>query len=120
MARLLSVNVGQPREIPWRGRTVYTSVWKAPVQGRGLVRRLNVDGDAQGDLHGHGGEHRAVFVYQMESYHYWERELKRSDFTFGQFGENFTVEGLSDGEVCIGDCYRIGGTLFEVTQPRVT
>src|SRR5271169_1577963 len=120
MARLLSVNVGHPREIAWRGKTVYTSVWKAPVQGRRLVGRLNVDGDAQGDLHGHGGEHRAVFVYQMDSYHYWERELKRSDFTFGQFGENFTVEGLADSEVCVGDRYQIGGALFEVTQPRVT
>jgi len=120
MARLLSVNVGRPREIAWRGKTVYTSVWKAPVQGRRLVGRLNVDGDAQGDLHGHGGEHRAVFVYQVDSYHYWERELKRSDFTFGQFGENFTVEGLADSEVCVGDHYRIGGAMFEVTQPRVT
>ena len=120
MSPLLSVNVGRPREIAWRGKTVYTSVWKAPLEGRRLVRRLNVDGDAQGDLHGHGGEHRAVFVYQMDSYHYWERELKRSDFTFGQFGENFTVEGLADSEVCVGDRYRIGGALFEVTQPRVT
>jgi ferredoxin-NADP reductase/MOSC domain-containing protein YiiM len=120
MARLLSVNVGQPREISWRGQTVYTSVWKEPVQGRRLVRRLNVEGDAQGDLAGHGGEHRAVFVYQMDSYHYWERELNRRDFTFGQFGENFTVEGLADSEVCVGDRYRIGSALFEVTQPRVT
>ena len=120
MARLLSVNVGLPREITWRGKTVFTSVWKEPVQGRRLVRRLNIDGDAQGDLAGHGGEHRAVFVYQMDSYHYWQRELKRADFTFGQFGENFTVEGLADSEVCVGDRYRIGGALFEVTQPRVT
>ncbi|HEV3202424.1 MAG TPA: MOSC and FAD-binding oxidoreductase domain-containing protein [Bryobacteraceae bacterium] len=120
MPRLLSVNVGLPREITWRGMTVYTSVWKEPVQGRRLVRRLNIDGDAQGDLAGHGGEHRAVFVYQMDSYHYWQRELKRADFTFGQFGENFTVEGLADSEVCVGDRYRIGGALFEVTQPRVT
>ena len=120
LARLLSVNVGLPREITWRGETVYTSVWKEPVQGRRLVRRLNIDGDAQGDLVGHGGEHRAVFVYQMDSYHYWQRELKRGDFTFGQFGENFTVEGLADSEVCVGDRYRIGGALFEVTQPRVT
>ncbi len=120
MARLLSVNVGRPREIAWRGKTVYTSVWKEPVEGRRLVRRLNVDGDAQGDLIGHGGDHRAVFVYQMDSYHHWERELKRGDFRFGQFGENFTVEGLADGEVCIGDRYRIGRALFEVTQPRVT
>lgn len=120
MARLLSVNVGLPREITWRGKTVFTSVWKEPVQGRRLVRRLNIDGDAQGDLAGHGGEHRAVFVYQMDSYHYWQRELKRADFEFGQFGENFTVEGLADSEVCVGDRYRIGGALFEVTQPRVT
>src|SRR4051794_10998979 len=120
MARLLSVNVGRPREIAWRGQTVYTSVWKEPVQGRRLVRRLNIDGDAQGDLAGHGGEHRAVFVYQMDSYRYWENELGRSDFVYGQFGENFTVEGLSDEEVCIGDRYRIGSALFEVSQPRVT
>jgi ferredoxin-NADP reductase/MOSC domain-containing protein YiiM len=99
---------------------VYTSVWKEPIEGRRLVRRLNIDGDAQGDLAGHGGEQRAVFVYQIESYRYWERELKRNDFTFGQFGENFTVEGLADSEVCIGDRYRIGEALFEVTQPRVT
>jgi len=85
-----------------------------------MVRKLDIDGDAQADLAGHGGEHRAVFVYQMDSYHHWERFLGRSDFTFGQFGENFTVEGLPDDEVCIGDRYRIGGALFEVTQPRVT
>ncbi|MGA2229721.1 MAG: MOSC and FAD-binding oxidoreductase domain-containing protein [Tepidisphaeraceae bacterium] len=120
MARLLSVNVGRPAEIAWRGKTVFTSVWKAPVEGRRLVRRLNIDGDAQGDLAGHGGEHRAVMVYQMDSYHYWERELNRNDFTFGQFGENFTVEGLADSEVAIGDRFRIGKAVFEVTQPRVT
>jgi len=85
-----------------------------------MARKLDIDGDAQADLAGHGGEHRAVFVYQMDSYHYWERFLGRSDFTFGQFGENFTVEGLLDSEVRIGDRYRIGGAEFEVTQPRVT
>ena len=85
-----------------------------------MVRKLNVVGDAQGDLAGHGGEHRAVFVYQMESYHYWESFLGRKDFIFGQFGENFTVDGLPDKEVCIGDRYRIGDAIFEVTQPRVT
>jgi ferredoxin-NADP reductase/MOSC domain-containing protein YiiM/ferredoxin len=119
-ARLLSVNVGLPRDIAWRGKTVHTAVWKTPVEGRRMVRRLNIDGDGQGDLAGHGGEHRAVFVYQTESYRYWESELRRADFTYGQFGENFTVDGLSDKEVCIGDRYRIGGALFEVTQPRVT
>lgn len=120
MARLLSVNVGRPRDVQWRGNVVYTSVWKEPVKGRRLVRRLNVDGDAQGDLAGHGGEHRAVLVYQMDSYRYWEQELNRNDFTLGQFGENFTVEGLADSEVSIGDRFRIGGAVFEVTQPRVT
>jgi ferredoxin-NADP reductase/MOSC domain-containing protein YiiM/ferredoxin len=117
---LLSVNVGMPKDVPWQGKTVFTGVFKDPVSGRRRVRRLNVDGDGQGDLGGHGGEQRAVFVYQLESYRYWERELGRDDFVFGQFGENFTVEGLSDDEVCIGDRYRIGTAVFEVTQPRVT
>src|SRR5208282_6646294 len=98
----------------------HTAVWKQPVEGARQVRRLNIDGDGQGDLAGHGGEHRAVFVYQIESYRYWENQLARNDFTYGQFGENFTVEGLADTEVCIGDHYRIGDALFEVTQPRVT
>ncbi|HET6977439.1 MAG TPA: MOSC and FAD-binding oxidoreductase domain-containing protein [Pyrinomonadaceae bacterium] len=120
MARLLSVNVGLPKDVIWNGKTVRTAVWKSPVSDRRMVRKLNIDGDGQGDLEGHGGEHRAVFVYQMDSYHYWERFLNRNDFTFGQFGENFTVEGLSDDEVCIGDRYRIGDAIFEVTQPRVT
>lgn len=119
-ARLLSVNVGLPREIAWRGKTVRTGIWKEPVQGKRMVRRLNIDGDGQGDLAGHGGEQRAVFVYQIDSYRYWENELHRTGFTYGQFGENFTVDGLPDTEVCIGDRYQIGGALFEVTQPRVT
>ena len=120
MPRLLSVNVGLPRDVTWNGKTVRTAVWKSPVDGRRMVRKLNIDGDAQADLAGHGGEHRAVFVYQMDSYHYWERFLGRNDFSFGQFGENFTVERLPDDEVCIGDRYRIGDAVFEVTQPRVT
>jgi ferredoxin-NADP reductase/MOSC domain-containing protein YiiM len=120
MARLLSVNVGLPRDIAWKGRTVHTGVWKDPVQGRRRVARLNIDGDGQGDLAGHGGEHRAVFVYQIESYRYWQEELHRSDFVYGQFGENFTVDGLPDDGVYIGDRYRIGSALFEVAQPRVT
>jgi ferredoxin-NADP reductase/MOSC domain-containing protein YiiM/ferredoxin len=117
---LLSVNVGMPKDVSWQGKTVFTGVFKNPVSGPRRVRKLNVDGDGQGDLAGHGGEQRAVFVYQIESYRYWEHELGRTDFDYGQFGENFTVEGLSDAEVCIGDRYRIGTAVFEVTQPRVT
>jgi ferredoxin-NADP reductase/MOSC domain-containing protein YiiM len=120
MGRLLSVNVGLPRDIAWRGRTVHTAIWKDPVAGRCRVGRLNLDGDGQGDLAGHGGEQRAVYVYQIESHRYWQEQLKRTDFVYGQFGENFTIEGLSDDAVCIGDRYRIGSALFEVTQPRVT
>jgi ferredoxin-NADP reductase/MOSC domain-containing protein YiiM/ferredoxin len=118
--RLLSVNVGMPKNVDWRGKTVFTGVFKDPVVGPRRVRELNVEGDGQGDLAGHGGEQRAVFVYQIASYRYWERELGRNDFTYGQFGENFTVEGLADDEVCVGDRYQIGDAVFEVTQPRVT
>src|SRR5436305_1502088 len=117
---LLSLNVGMPKDVAWRGRTVFTGVFKDAVAGPRRVRKLNVDGDGQGDLAGHGGEQRAVFVYQIGSYRHWERELGRKDFVYGQFGENFTVDGLGDDEVCIGDRYRIGTAVFEVTQPRVT
>src|ERR1700728_1229246 len=117
---LLSVNVGMPKDVTWHGKTVHTAVWKKPVAGPRMVRRLNIDGDGQGDLAGHGGEQRAVFVYQIESYQYWQKELGRDDFEYGQFGENFTVRGLADDQVCIGDRYQIGGAVFEVTQPRVT
>ena len=120
MARLLSVNVGLPRDIEWKGRTVHSGIWKDRVPGRCRVGRLNLEGDGQGDLAGHGGEQRAVFVYQIESYRHWQEQLKRTDFVHGQFGENFTVEGLPDDAVCIGDRYQIGSALFEVTQPRVT
>jgi ferredoxin-NADP reductase/MOSC domain-containing protein YiiM len=118
--RVLSVNVGLPQDVDWHGRTVRTAVWKRPVPGPAMVRRLNIDGDGQGDLAGHGGEHRAVFVYQVESYRYWQQQLGRDDFEYGQFGENLTVTGLADDQVCIGDRYRIGDAVFEVTQPRVT
>lgn len=120
MARLLSVNVGLPQDVPWEGKSVHTGIWKAPVTGPRMVRRLNIDGDGQGDLAGHGGEHRAVLVYQIDSYSFWQNKFGRNDFTYGQFGENFTVDGLPDQEVCIGDRYRIGSAVFEVTQPRVT
>ncbi len=117
---LLSVNVGLPKDVAWQGKTVYTGVWKHPVTGRVMARRLNLDGDGQGDLQGHGGEQRAVLVYQIESYRHWQRHFGRDDFGYGQFGENLTVDGLPDDEVCIGDRYRIGEAEFEVTQPRVT
>jgi ferredoxin-NADP reductase/MOSC domain-containing protein YiiM len=120
MATLVSVNVGLPKDVAWNGRTVYTGVWKQPVVGPRMVRRLNVDGDGQGDLGGHGGENRAVLVYQLDSYRHWSHELHRDDLRPGHFGENFTVEGLPDDEVCIGDRYRIGQAVFEVSQPRVT
>ncbi len=116
---LISVNVGLPREVEWQGKVVHTAIWKQPVPGRVIARRLNLDDDGQGDLAGHGGEHRAVMVYQLDSYRYWEAHFQRHDFEYGQFGENLTVDCLPDDEVCIGDRYRIGSALFEVTQPRV-
>jgi ferredoxin-NADP reductase/MOSC domain-containing protein YiiM len=117
---LLSVNVGLPKNVAWQGKTVYTGVWKHPVDGPAMVRRLNIDGDGQGDLAGHGGEQRAVLVYQVQSYRHWQRHFGRDDLGHGAFGENLTVDGLTDDEVCIGDRYRIGEAEFEVTQPRVT
>ena len=117
---LLSVNVGRPCDVEWQGGVVRTAIWKETVAGSRIVQKLNVAGDQQADLRAHGGEHRAVFVYQIQSYRYWEEQLGRNDFTYGQFGENFTVDGLADDEVCIGDRYRIGTAVFEVTQPRVT
>lgn len=120
MSKLLSVNVGMPKDVAWKGRTVYTGAWKYPVEGPRMLRRLNIDGDGQGDTAGHGGEIRAVLVYQVASYQFWARELHREDLMPGMFGENLTVDGLPDDEVFIGDRYRIGGAVVEVTQPRVT
>lgn len=120
MARVLSVNVGLPRDIHWLGRTVRTAIFKEPVAGRIFAGRLNLAGDGQADLAGHGGEQRAVMVYQIESYRYWESYLQRPGLRYGQFGENLTVEGLADTEVCVGDRFRIGSAIFEVSQPRVT
>ena len=117
---LLSVNVGMPKDVSWQGRTVHTGIWKEPVEGPVMARRLNLDGDGQGDTAGHGGEQRAVMVYQIDSYRHWTEHFGRDDLTYGQFGENLTIDGLADDEVCIGDRYRIGEAEFEVTQPRVT
>src|SRR6516165_6543354 len=110
MATLVSVNVGLPKDVQWRGATVHTGVWKQAVSGPRVVRRLNIEGGGQ----------RAVLVYQLASYRYWQEVLGRNDFVHGQFGENLTVDGLADDEVCIGDRFRIGEAEFEVTQPRVT
>jgi len=120
MTTLLSVNVGRPRDVAWKDRVVHTGIWKQPVAGPVMARRLNLDGDGQGDLNGHGGEQRAVMVYQAESYEHWRGALSRPDLDWGGFGENFTVDGLADDAVCIGDRYRIGEAEFEVTQPRTT
>ena len=117
---LVSVNVGMPKNVPWQGKIVHTGVWKHTVPGPVMARRLNIDGDGQGDLNWHGGEQRAVLVYQIDSYRHWQRHFGSDDLSHGSFGENFTVDGLPDDEVCIGDRYRIGGAEFEVTQPRVT
>ncbi|MET0692961.1 MAG: MOSC and FAD-binding oxidoreductase domain-containing protein [Propionibacteriaceae bacterium] len=118
--RLLAVSVGLPHDVQWQGRTVHTGVWKRPVSGPQIVRRLNLDGDGQGDLGGHGGPHRAVLVYQTDSYRHWAEHFGRDDLEYGNFGENFTVDGLGDDQVRIGDQFSIGTALFEVSQPRVT
>jgi ferredoxin-NADP reductase/MOSC domain-containing protein YiiM len=119
-ARVVSVNVGIPRDVLWQGKSVRTSIWKTPATGRVWAGRLCLTGDAQADLKGHGGEMRAIMVYQTEAYAFWANELDRDDLSPGHFGENLTIDGLSDTMVCIGDRFRIGGALVEVTQPRVT
>ena len=116
---LLSVNISMPRDIEHENKAVTTGIFKAPVDGRIMLRRLNLEGDGQADLWGHGGAFRAVYAYPFENYAYWEHELGRGDFTLGQFGENFTVEGMLDDEICIGDVFRIGDALVEVSQPRI-
>lgn len=116
--RLLSVNVSMPKEISHNGRAVETGIFKEPIPGRVMLRTLNLDGDGQADLVNHGGVHRAVYAYPFENYGYWQRELDRDDFGFGQFGENFTVEGMTEEDVHIGDVFRVGNALVQVSQPR--
>jgi len=116
--RLLSVNVSLPREVAHGRRTVSTGIFKEPVGGRVMLRRLNLDGDGQADLINHGGPHRAAYAYTVENYDHWRRELGRDDLAFGQFGENFTVRGMPEGEVRVGDVFSVGGALVEVSQPR--
>ena len=118
--KLLSVNVGLPREVEWNRRTIRTSIFKAPVSGRVQVRKLNLDGDAQSDLTVHGGVDKAVYVYPAEHYTFWRNELPNADLDWGVFGENFTTQGaLDDKAVRIGDRFRIGSAAFVVTQPRM-
>jgi MOSC domain-containing protein YiiM len=117
--KLLSVNVSRPREVAHGSETVTTGIFKEPVEGRVMLGTLNLDGDGQADLVGHGGIYKAAYAYSVENYEYWKRELRRADLTFGEFGENFTVEGMPEDVVHIGDVFRVGGALVEVTQPRV-
>jgi MOSC domain-containing protein YiiM len=117
--KLISVNVSPPKTIQYKGESVTTGIFKEPVQGRAMLRRLNLDGDGQADLTVHGGEDKAVYVYPVEHYDYWREKLRRNDLSFGQFGENFTVAGMLENQIHIGDIFRIGGAMVQVTQPRV-
>ena len=117
--KLLSVNVGLPREVEWRGKIVRTSIFKAPVSGRVRVARLNVQGDRQSDLSVHGGADKAVYAYPSEHYAFWRKELPDLQFPWGAFGENLTTEGLLEDKIHIGDRFRAGSAEFTVTQPRL-
>ncbi len=117
--KLLSVNVGLPREIAWKGKVVRTSIFKTPVGGPVRVAKLNLEGDQQSDLSVHGGVEKAVYTYPSEHYQYWRKELPTVDLRWGAFGENFTTAGLLEETVHIGDHFRIGSAEFVVTQPRM-
>ncbi|MEH2264145.1 MOSC domain-containing protein [Nostoc sp.] len=117
--KLISVNVGLPRETNWKGKTVSTGIFKEPVNTRVMVRELNLDGDGQADLTVHGGLDKAVYVYPFEHYDYWRDELPDTEFTPGIFGENFTVTGFKEEEINIGDRFKIGSAELMVTQPRL-
>ncbi len=119
MAKLISVNVGVPREIFWKNRVVTTSIFKEPVAGRVTVRKHNLAGDQQADLSVHGGPDKAVYVYPSEHYEFWRNELPGVDLPWGMFGENLTIEGLMEDEVNIGDRFHIGSSVLAVTQPRM-
>jgi MOSC domain-containing protein YiiM len=117
--KLISVNVGLPREVIWKKHSITTGIFKEPVEGTIKVRSLNLDGDRQADLTVHGGRDKAVYAYAAEHYAYWQKALPEMNLPFGMFGENLTTEGLFEAEVNIGDRLRIGSALFEVTQPRM-
>jgi MOSC domain-containing protein YiiM len=116
--KLISVCVGLPREVTWKGKPVTTGIFKQPVAGRVMMRSLNLDGDRQADLTVHGGAEKAIYAYPMEHYPYWQQELPNEDLPWGAFGENLTIEGLSETSVNIGDRFRIGTAELMVTQPR--
>jgi MOSC domain-containing protein YiiM len=116
--KLLSVNVSLPKEVPHGRETVSTGIFKEPVGGRIMLRTTNLDGDGQADLENHGGVDRAAYAYSIKNYDHWRRELGRDKFAFGQFGENFTVEGMVEDDIYIGDVFRVGDALVEVSQPR--
>jgi MOSC domain-containing protein YiiM len=117
--RLISVNCGLPKEVIWHGTNVTTSIFKEPVKGRVALRKLNLDGDKQSDLTVHGGEHKAVYCYPVEHYEYWRTELPGRSLPLGVFGENFTIEGLNEDTVHIGDQFAIGSAEVVVSQPRL-
>lgn len=117
--KLLAVSVGRRKEVPYMGRTAATAIFKEPLNARVMLRSLNLDGDEQVDLRGHGGIYKAVCVYTVENYEFWKKTLGRTDFRIPQFGENFTVDGMLEDEIHVGDVFRIGDALVEVTQPRV-
>jgi len=117
--KILSINVGRPREVTWRGATVTTGIFKAPVAGRVVMRTLNLDGDGQADLSVHGGPAKAVYAYPSEHYAFWRSELPGADLAWGAFGENLTVEGLLEDAVHVGDRFRMGAAEVVVTQPRL-
>jgi len=117
--KLISVNVGLPREVEWNGSTVTTGFFKSPVKGPVSVRRLNIDGDQQADLTVHGGESKAVYVYPSEHYEFWRNELPDMELPWGMFGENFSTEGLFEESVNIGDHFKIGTAEFMVSEPRM-
>ncbi len=118
LMRLISLNVGMPKFVTSGSKTFSTGIYKDPVEGRVMLRMLNLDGDGQADLEAHGGPNRAVYVFSLETYRFWEQELGRDDFVYGQFGENFTVEGMTEDQICVGDVFRIGSAIVEVSQPR--
>jgi MOSC domain-containing protein YiiM len=117
--KIISINVGTPRTIHWKGLDVTTGIFKDPVEGPVMLRRLNIDGDRQADLENHGGRSKAIYAYPAEHYNFWRKELTGTDLPWGAFGENFTVEGLREEEACIGDHFSFGQATLMVTQPRI-